>query len=66
MLRRGVHISTQPSAETTRASIPWQVGIAGATLMLLSVRFAISSLKLLLPVGDRLGITGGLADYQAR
>ena len=59
-------MSSNPSPAGAPASVPWQVGIAGGTVLLLSVHCAISGVELLLPIADRVGIAEGLGDYQAR
>ena len=59
-------MTAETSHQGRPAAMPWQVGVAGAALTLLSVHCAISGMELLLPIGDRLGIAEGLPDYQAR
>ena len=59
-------MTAETSNQASPASMPWQVGVAGSTLTLLSVHCAISGAELLLPIGDSLGIAQSLTDYQAR
>ena len=59
-------MTAETSNRASPASMPWQVGVAGTTLILLSVHCAISGMELLLPIADSLGIAQSLPDYQAR